>query len=118
MVEHKQHSLKEFRNMSKEEMVKALVDELNTMSEEIDEQNSKTLFKIDYPYHFYFEKVLGYDHYYIAREDERASGRIIYIADFSKAQNKTLEGFSDISEPQQRLMMKFIISLEEGTWYE
>lgn len=118
MVEHKKYNFKELNNMTKAGKIKALVEELNAMSEDIYEINGKRLLKLDEPYHFYFEKAFGLDIYYIARGNKLNDEKFKYVATFQEAQNRALDGFAEISEPQQRLIMKFILSLKEGSWYE
>lgn len=118
MAEHKQYSFKELSNMTKAEKIKAIVEELNAMSEDIYEKNIKRLVKLDLPFRFYFEKEMGFNIYYIARNDAHKDNKFKYVATFQNTHNKILDGFAEISEPQQRLIMKFILSLKEGSWYE
>lgn len=101
---------------SKEWKVRALVDELNSISEEIYEENGKRFLIFDTAYHFYFEKNFEnkYKQYYILRDTKDRNGETECVAGFGDVRNKVFDGFTDISEQQQHLIMSFILSLEDG----
>lgn len=112
MVKHKKYNYRKFMLMSKEDKLKSLVDELNVISEDIYKESLNSLVGLgDTFYHFYLEKDFSDGSYAILRDVHYPKREFKPVAYFQKDRNKALDGLIGISSKQQRLLMNFILHL-------
>lgn len=119
MTEHKTFNWAKFSNMTKIDKIKALVDELNDMSEKEYLKQQKKIKESSYTYlsypfsfHFYFLKSWGKESVTILR-DVQDSKKFVEVAFLGEDESHVEKGFADLSAEKQKLIMSFIICLEE-----
>lgn len=119
MTEHKKFNWAKFCNMTKIDKMKALVDELNSISKEDYFKQKKEIEDCSFPclnypfsFHFYLLQSWSGKSATILR-DVKDSNKFVEVAILNENESHLEKGFSALSAEAQKLIMSFIICLEE-----